>query len=445
MAGSLRKVTIATFVAGLGAFVMNLGMGIITARMLGPNARGIFTLVAVLPHTVVTFVKLGLAQASIYSIRRERVAPAVVTTHLLVITAVATAVGVGVMYSFKFQAIHVLLKGAPSLYFTFSMFLVPFLMIESHFFGILQGIDHFEIFNRRRLLGSALGLVCMFVALIVLHGRLLAAMVVTAGLTILMDGWLFITVFRLCGFRRAWDGRLMKSMLKFGAKSHLQGIATHLHFRADMYLVAALLNPSEVAFYSISTRLAELLLFIPESLGFVIFPRQAASAVAELQEVTARSCRHVMFTTTLGGLVLMLLGPRLVVLWYGQNYAPAGAPLYYLTPGVVMMSLFEILSRNFTSQNRQGINITASGTALGCNVLLNLYLIPRMGISGAGLATLLSYSLATLMLTYAYLAASGKKLRELFIIRLTDLIVYRRLIEDVLGRRAAMARPAAQG
>jgi O-antigen/teichoic acid export membrane protein len=327
MAGSLRKTTIGTFVAGLTAFVMNLGMGIITARVLGPNDRGLFTLIVVLPHTVVTFVKLGLAQASIYSIKRERVKPALVATHVLLIAAASSVVGVGAMYCFKFQAIRVLLKGAPFLYFAFSMFLLPFLMIESDFFGLLQGIGHFEIFNRRRLLGSALGLAGMFVALIVLRGRLLAAMAVAVGSTIVMDGWLFITVFRLCGFRWALDGQLVKRLLSFGVRSHFQGIATHLHVRADMYLVASLLNPSQVAFYSISTRLAELLLFVPESLGLVIFPRQAASAVGELQELTARSCRHVVFTTTLGGLVLTLIGPRLVVLWYGQNYAPAGPPL----------------------------------------------------------------------------------------------------------------------
>ncbi|MFI5396477.1 MAG: polysaccharide biosynthesis C-terminal domain-containing protein [Candidatus Binatia bacterium] len=445
MASSLRKTTMGTFWAGLASFAMSLGMGIITARVLGPNDRGIFTLVSVLPHTVVAFVKLGLAQASIYAIKRERTDPALVASHLMVITAVASAAGVVGMYFLKFEAMRVLMKGAPLACFAFAMFLVPFLIIESHFSAILQGIGHFEIFNRRRLVAGALGLVSMFTGLVLLRGGLLTALVIIAGLTVFMETWLVVTVYRLCRIRFAWDAQLTRRLLKFGVKSHLQGIATHLHFRADVYLVAGFLNPSQVAFYSIATRLAELVLFVPESLGLVIYPRQAGSAVGELQELTARSCRHVMFTTTLGGLALVLIGPRLVVAWYGQAYAPAGPPLYYLMPGVVMMSLFFILSRNFTSQNRQGINILASGIALGSNVLLNLFLIPRMGISGAALATLLSYSLATLVLTYAYLADSGKRLAEVFVIRASDLLVYRRLVGDVLNRGARVARPAAEG
>jgi O-antigen/teichoic acid export membrane protein len=445
MASSLRKTTMSTFWAGLASFVMSLGTAIITARVLGPNDRGIFTLVSVLPHTVVAFMKLGLAQASIYSIKRERVDPSLVAAHLMVITAVASTVGVIGMYLFKSEAMRILMKGAPPASFAFSMFLVPFLIIESHFAGILQGIGHFEIFNRRRLIGGALGLVSMFVGLVLLHGGLLAALVIMAGLTVLMETWLVVTVYRLCHMRFAWDSQLVRRLLKFGVKSHLQGIATHLHVRADVYLVAGFLNPSQVAFYSIATRLAELVLFVPESLGLVIYPRQAGSAVGELQELTARSCRHVLFTTTLGGLALVLIGPRLIVAWYGQDYAPAGPPLYYLMPGVVMMSLFFILSRNFTSQNRQGINILASGIALGGNVLFNLFLIPRMGISGAGLASFLSYSLATLILTYAYLRESGKRPADLFLIRASDLLVYRRLVEDLLNRVARVARPAAEG
>ena len=123
MASSLRKTTVQTFWVGLASFAMNLGFGIVTARMLGPNGRGIFTLVSVLPHTVAAFVKLGLGQASIYSIRRERIDPSLVASHLIVMTAVASVVGVTGMYLLKYEAMRVLMKGAPLSCFAFSMFL----------------------------------------------------------------------------------------------------------------------------------------------------------------------------------------------------------------------------------------------------------------------------------------------------------------------------------
>jgi O-antigen/teichoic acid export membrane protein len=444
---TLGKSAFFTLLAGLGAFAMGLGTGVITARVLGPHDRGIFSLISVLPHTIVSLVKLGMAQGSIYAIRRERADPGIVAAHLLVLAVVISLPVMAFVYFSKMKAATLLLGGANPLYLLLAMPLIPLLLIASYFFGVLQAVDRFRIFNRRRLLAAAGGLLGMFLVLVVWDGGLVGAIVVSVGVTAALDLWLVGTVAKVCGMRPRWDRALAAGLLRFGVKSHLQTMATHLHLRADLYLVAMLLNPMEVAFYSIASRLAELLLFVPESLGLVVYPKQAGSSKATLEELTATSCRHVTFMTVLSGLGLVTVGPFLIVAWYGRDYAPAGAPLLYIVPGVVMMSLFYMLSRCFTSQNRQEINIVASAVALSCNVGFNLYLVPRMGISGAGLATALSYSLASVILARVYLRESGRRLRDLLLIRWEDLELYRRLVSDLAGRksRGAMRQAVAPG
>ena len=61
--------TLATRVLTMG---IGLFTGIITARMLGPENRGIFGLAALFPASIVTLSKLGQSQATIYFIRREK-------------------------------------------------------------------------------------------------------------------------------------------------------------------------------------------------------------------------------------------------------------------------------------------------------------------------------------------------------------------------------------
>src|ERR1700682_3737492 len=75
---------------GTRALTIALGtiMGVITARILGPHNRGVFSLVYLLPSTVVTFGKLGLAQASVYSLRREKVAAQRVVANAFVASIV---------------------------------------------------------------------------------------------------------------------------------------------------------------------------------------------------------------------------------------------------------------------------------------------------------------------------------------------------------------------
>jgi O-antigen/teichoic acid export membrane protein len=441
MARTVGKNAFWTLLTGLAGAAISIGTGIITARMLGPHDKGLFALAVALPHTVVTLVKFGLAPASIYAIRRERRDPSVVASQVMLLAIIGGTGALAAMYAFKWQAFHYLMKGAPLVAFLFSMFLVPFLLIESYFFAVLQALDDFSLFNRRRLLGNVVTFIGMFIALIVFHGGLAGALAVPAGATILFDLWLVLTVHSMCRLRFLWDGRLVKRLLSFGVKSHVQQIATHLHVRVDVYIVAALLNPSEVAFYTIATRLAELLLFVPEALGLVVYPKQTSSALNELHELTATSCRHIVFSTVSAGIVLALIGPRLIVAWYGASYAPAGPPIYYLVPAAVMMSLFFMLSRNFTSQNRQGVNVVASTIALSGNLLANFLLIPRMGIAGAGLASLITYSVATTVLARVYLRDSRKSLRDLIVIRIDDFGRYRQVFWEILGRKS---RPVAE-
>jgi O-antigen/teichoic acid export membrane protein len=99
-----------------------------------------------------------------------------------------------------------------------------------------------------------------------------------------------------------------------------------------------------------------------------------------------------------GAMVLGLLGPYVITAWYGEPYAPARAPLPWAAVGVVMMSVFVILTRDFTSRGRQRVNIVAALLALIANITLNTYLIPAMGIVGAAMATAASYTGACLLL-----------------------------------------------
>jgi len=126
----------------------------------------------------------------------------------------------------------------------------------------------------------------------------------------------------------------------------------------------------------------------------------------------ARVCRNTLFITAALGVGCLLFGPFGIRVLYGPRFAGAIRPMLLMLPGIVMMSLYMILTRNFTSRNRQGVNIVAAGVALSVNVGLNCVLIPRWGISGAAISTAVSYSLAALMLLVVFVRESGHSVAE---------------------------------
>ena len=81
--------------------IFGFGTGIITARVLGPHDRGLFTLLIMLPQTLVTFAKMGVAQANVYYVRRARVPVSTVASNSLVLTCAVSvlllAISLGVL------------------------------------------------------------------------------------------------------------------------------------------------------------------------------------------------------------------------------------------------------------------------------------------------------------------------------------------------------------
>jgi len=408
--------------------------GIITARMLGPDNRGIFALAALFPASIVTLSKLGQGIASVYFIRREKEEVSQVASNVLMIALVVGVLLIGGALLLRETLLASVLRGVPVWAFVIVLPMIPILLVESYLYGILQSTDRFRVYNTRLIAEAVFTLSGMFVALIVLRQGLYGAFAVTITVRIVMAVWVVITVHRGSPLRMRFDVPLFRRMMRFGLKSHVQIIASHFHFKADMYLVAYFTSPAEVAYYAIAARLAEHIMMVPQSLGMALYPRLAGSDIAHADLMTATACRQTLALTAGIGVVLSLVGRWLITTWYGVDYAPAAAPLVYVCIGVVMMSLYVLLSRNFTSRNKQVINIVSAYVALLGNLGLNLVLIPRYGIVGAAIATAISYSTSAVLLLVFFLMESGLAWYDVLILRRSDIAMWKTLATGLLAQ-----------
>src|SRR5438128_11753831 len=130
---SLTRDVFGTYGTRLLTIGLSLFTGIITARMLGPHNRGVFALVYQFAATVVTFAKLGLAQSSVYSIRRERVAPDRVAANALFVALVLGIIFALGALMFRHQLLATMLRGVPQWASLISLPVIPILLFASYF------------------------------------------------------------------------------------------------------------------------------------------------------------------------------------------------------------------------------------------------------------------------------------------------------------------------
>ncbi len=427
-----------TLVAEILIVVLNLLIGVLTARLLGPSRRGVLTLVMTLPMTLIALSDPGISQANIYFIgRKGRSAPVVATNSIYF------ALGIGLLAALSLWlirdlALNTVLRSMPPHYFHLVLCLVPLLLLYTYWLAILRAFQRFELFNLLRLLMPLTLLTMMTIALVVFHGGIgWATLAYGTGVLIACSSTLLIIAF-LIRPRLRPDGALMKASLSYGFKSYLQDMLNHLTYRLDLYLVAFFLPPQDIAFYGIATSIAEMVWYIPNSVGLVLFPKLSAADESRVHQITAEICRHTLAVTALAGAVTLVLGLLGIPLLYGEQYTPATTPLVFLLPGTMLMTLYKVLVRNFSSRNRQQVSILAAIVGLGLNAVLDWLLIPHLGIVGAALGSTLAYAGAGLSLLWAFRRESGLRWSESLWLRRSDLARYRELLQTI---RAYLTRP----
>jgi O-antigen/teichoic acid export membrane protein len=410
--------------------VLGLIGGVILARKLGPYDRGILSLVLLLPETAVTFVKLGITQANVYFINREQRSSIDVASNSTALALIVGTVVAGAMWLFRNDLFVSVLRGVPTWALAFALVRVPLILLDGYLYGVLQAVGRFDIYNTRLIVTEVLRVSLIAVTLLVLDMGLFAAVVIHTAITLLNITWLVTTMRRSIPFTVRLNPGLLRQQLVFGLKSYAQTVTQHGLLRADVYMISYFLNPAETAFYSLALRFTELILEIPQAVGLVLYPRLALAAKEEIHILTAQACRRTLLITGTCAVAMAVLGPYIITLWYGPAYAPAGVPLPWAAVGVVAMSVFSILTRDFTSRNLQRINIAAGVPALLMNLGLNVFMIPWLGIVGAAMATAISYSVACAILLVFYLPSAKLSLFDVLIVKPEDL----RYFWNLLGR-----------
>src|SRR5439155_461651 len=121
-------------------------------------------------------------------------------------------------------------------------------------------------------------------------------------------------------------------------------------------------------------------------------------------------------------------------------FALAVPPLRWLLPGIFTLSIGKVLVAELLAREKPRYTVWASGAAVAANIIGNLLLVPRMGISGAALASSVSYTIMSSLLIWYYLRVTGLPWTVL-IPRAADLSAYRALWRRMIRGRAAPASP----
>ena len=394
--------------------------GILTARFLGPSDRGLFTLLLILPQTAAVFSSLGLDSASIYLHRKHGAPLGALLVNCLLWAAGGGVFIAGMLWLARDLVLGALFSDASMAAYVLSIASVPLLLLFQYLGGLARAAGRFDISNARAVIEKVLFLAAVASIFFVFGWGVVACLAAHLVILLVICAWMMWDMRFMYRDAFLGDRQLFRRMLAFGVKTYGQAISSHLHYKADLYLIAAYLGNADIAFYAIGAGLAERLLMMPDALGVVLFPRLSSESQPDAARLAARACRNTFFLGGTTALILAVFGGPVVGLLYGVEYLPAVRPMYVLLAGVVMVGVTRVLMRYFTSVNRHEHNVYIVATSLVVNVILNLVLIPRFGIMGAAAASLATYVLQGVWVLILFTRITGTGLRETLVVGAAD-------------------------
>lgn len=199
--------------------------------------------------------------------------------------------------------------------------------------------------------------------------------------------------------------KLAKELLHSSSPLIFSGIMKIVFLRIDQIMIKNMLDASELGIYSAAVQLSEGFFFIPMILHSSVFP---TIVEAKEQSMALFYQRLQTFYNTLAllgyviAISITISSSFIVGVLYGPEYGRSATLLAVLIWSVVFINIGVGRSAFLISMDMTKFHLFSMTGACVLNISLNLTLIPVLGLTGAAIASIISYGFAGYFSSFLY-------------------------------------------
>lgn len=171
----------------------------------------------------------------------------------------------------------------------------------------------------------------------------------------------------------------------------------------DMAMLGWWRSPEELGYYGAAQKIILLLYVLPTLLASALFPtfaRLAHSDQAGFRAVFEKGVALALGFALPIAVGTAVLASDIMKLLFSVEYLPGSTALLLLAGTLIFVFPSTIFSNALFAYNKQRSFLWLSGASIALNAIGNAFLIPRFGIEGAAVATLIANSISIGLLWY---------------------------------------------
>ena len=192
-----------------------------------------------------------------------------------------------------------------------------------------------------------------------------------------------------------------RALVKEAAPLAANAVASLVVYNADVVLLGFLLDERHVGLYRAAVRIAGVFSMLGASYSAAVFPSIARAAVnrERFRRTLSWTVETSVAVWVAATVVLLAAAPWLLKLTFGQTYEESVITLRLLLVSVAVVGVRAQYRHALVALKRAERNLPPTLWAAAVNIGLNLALIPRYGLRGAAIATIVS---ETVMLAFVW-------------------------------------------
>ena len=207
-----------------------------------------------------------------------------------------------------------------------------------------------------------------------------------------------ITNFRYLDLKLVWFKiSHLKNLVSFSFWIFLTTSGSLVFSYADTMFIGFFMTSADVGIYRTAFQLTSVASFTTLAFHTVLYPKISNWGIhghhKEIENSLARACTYsllVAIPTCIGG---WILGDKLLYFFYGASFIGGVPALFFLLPVQIANVFMYLGTMSLTTLNHPKKAFWITLIAAIANIILDIILIPILGITGAAVATLIAMSL----------------------------------------------------
>ncbi len=189
----------------------------------------------------------------------------------------------------------------------------------------------------------------------------------------------------------AYDPMLIKFLASIAFPFALAGIFSRVYSYIDSVMLSRLATDAELGVYGVAYKLTFAFQFLPMSFAAAVYPAMADYYVRDrkkLGTIFSESLKYLLIVVVPLACGIAMLAEPIIHTVYGKAFFGAVLPLQILIFSLIFAFLYWPAGSLMNACDRQVRNTTVLGVTMVVNIIMNAFLIPRFGATGAAISAL---------------------------------------------------------